>query len=70
MKPKIEIEVFIRSNHHWWDADGIQHNTYKARLKDNPGHWGWGRSQQAAVGDLIMTHPGQFGVTLTFPGKI
>ena len=67
---KIEIEVYIRSNDYWWDADGIQHNKYLARIKSEPACWGVSISTHSAIGNLMTAHPEKFNMEFTYPGKL
>lgn len=64
-----EIEVSERLMDYWTDDAGLRHPKYHAQIKGLPGRWGSGKSWDEAVGDLIRSHPEQFGVTVAYLGK-
>lgn len=50
----IKIEVIERTN------------DYMARISDNHGCWGCGKSLNEAVGSLIRYHSERFGIDITY----
>lgn len=40
---------------------------WHAQIDGEPGKWGCGKTAHEAVGDLIMSHPGDFKVALKLP---
>ena len=43
-------------------------NRYHASLKDHPEIWAAGSSIKEAVGDLVISHPENFGITIEAEG--
>ncbi|MBU1179381.1 hypothetical protein KJ885_00365 [Patescibacteria group bacterium] len=37
---------------------------YHASLQEKPGVWGCGKTQATAIGDMIMSHPAEFGIEI------
>jgi hypothetical protein len=75
----VEIEVCERLMDYSWrtvaDANGRavseRHPKYHAQIKGRTGAWACGESRDEAVGNLIRTHPEEFGVSLTYlEGKL
>lgn len=65
-----EIELCERSMDYWIDHNGQRQPKYHVQVKDQPNVWACGRSSEEAVGDLIQSHPEQFGVRVIRLGKL
>ena len=65
----MKIEVSERLMDYWIDEKGQRQPKFHAQIEGKPGIWSAGRSLDDAVGNLIRTHPEQFGVTIAFLGK-
>ncbi len=54
---RIKPEIVVRKR-------SDDHGDYKTVVKNNECYWGCGKSQDAAVGSLIQSHPEQFGISI------
>jgi hypothetical protein len=72
------IEVSERLGDRWYDAEVNDRGTsfrmverpkYHAQIKDRPDVWAAGISIDDAIGNLVRTHPDQFGIEIEFMGK-
>jgi hypothetical protein len=45
-------------------------DAYVAYLNDNPRLWGRGDTINAAIGDVVRSHPEHLGLSIKFPGEL
>ena len=45
-------------------------NRFHAQVKDHPELWATGNSPRSAVGDLVLSHKGVFGVKVVHDWKV
>lgn len=67
-KPRVEIEASERAADYWIDSGGARRKKFHAQVKGSPGYWDCGRSVAEAVGNLVLSHPEQFGAKVVYVG--
>ena len=65
----ITVEISERLLDYWVDDEGQRRPKYHAQIKNESGYWACGCSPQEAIGDLIMSHPERFDVTIANIGE-
>lgn len=65
----IVIEVCERLCDYEW-SDGNRIKKYHSQVKDNPGLWSCGKSEDEAVGSLIRSNKDYFGISVNYLGVL